>query len=158
MPAMTDTTDLAELDKLLAAIRGYDDPRRAGREWKQVYKLLVKTDLPPGRVTGVVGMRDVPGLVEMLERLRTPGAAPAEEEIDPETLRKALHAFRKRLRLTVLDEESKLGRGPLSKGAVDRDVRAICPPVEWPAAVWQTLVQQGRLRYLGHGLYYLPDK
>mgnify|MGYP006296122407 CR=1 FL=1 len=112
--SMSDPTDLAKLDELLEAIRGYDDPRRAASEWKQVYRLLGKTELPAGRVTAVVGMRDVPGLVELLERLRGGGAGP-EPEIDPETLRKALHAFRKRLKLTVLDEESKLGRGPLSK-------------------------------------------
>ncbi len=152
---MSDPTDLAKLDELLEAIRGYDDPRRAASEWKQVYRLLGKTELPSGRVTAVVGMRDVPGLVELLERLRGGDAGPAHQ-IDPETLRKALHAFRKRLKLTVLDEESKLGRGPLSKGAVSREDRAISPPVEWPEEVWQALVHQGKLRYLGHGLYDLP--
>ena len=31
---------VTKLDELLTAIGGYDDPRRATAEWKQVYKLL----------------------------------------------------------------------------------------------------------------------
>ena len=54
----------------VTAIRGYDDARRAAGEWKQVYKLLHKTDLPAGRVTHVVGMRDVAGLTELIDQLR----------------------------------------------------------------------------------------
>lgn len=156
MPVMSDKETLDALEPLLAAIKDYDDPRQASGEWKQVYKLLGKTDLPSGRITAVVGMRDVAGLSEMLDRLRAPDAAPTDEAIDPETLRKAYRAFRKRLKLTVLDEESQLGRGPLSKGASDRTSHAVSPPVEWPKPVWDALVREGRLRYVGHGLYKLP--
>jgi len=163
IPAMTDETNTTdELDRLLAAIRGYDDPRRAAAEWKQVYRLLGKTDTPPGRITGVVGMRDVAALAEIVERLRSPAEAGAdaagadEAAIDADTLRRAFQAFRKRQKLTVLDDESKLGGGALTKGALPRDARAITPPREWPDAVWRELVRQGRLRYLGHGLYDLP--
>jgi hypothetical protein len=162
MLAMSDEANtVSELERLLAAIRGYDDPRRAAAEWKQVYRLLGKTDTPPGRITGVVGMRDVAALAEIVERLRSPaevdaGTAGDEAEIDADTLRKAYQAFRKRQKLTVLDDESKLGGGALTKGALPRDARAIRPPREWPEAVWRELVRQGRLRYLGHGLYDLP--
>jgi len=152
-----DPTTVAELDRLLAAIRGFADPRRAGEQWKQAYRLLQKTDLPGGRITGVVGMRDVAGLAELIEQLRSPAAATAAEAPDApdaETCRKALLAFRKRLSLTVLDEESKLGRGPLSKGAAS-GTPAITPPTEWPDAVWQELARQGKLRYIGHGFYEL---
>jgi hypothetical protein len=145
---------VGRLEQLLSAVREYDDPRRAGSEWKQIFRTLQKTDVPAGRATAVVGMRDVAGLEALIEQLRTPDAAPAET-IDPDVLRKALKAFRKRLSLTVLDEESQLGRGPLSKGS-DASVAAIEPPKEWPAAVWQELVRQGKLRYAGHGFYELP--
>lgn len=153
----TDPTVLAQLDKLLAAIGGYGDPRRAAAEWKQVYKLLQKTDLPAAAATHVVGMRDVAGLKAVIEQLGAPesvqpvGAA----KPDDDTLRKALHAFRKRLSLTVLDEESRLGYSPLTRGK-EASVAAIQPPNEWPEAVWQELVRQGRLRYIGHGFYELP--
>ena len=148
-----DATMLDKLDELLGAIRGYDDPRRAAREWKDVYRLLQKTDLPQGRITGVVGMRDVTGLASMIEQLRAPEVAEADRP-DSATCRQAMQAFRKRLSLTVLDEESKLGHSPLTKGS-EASVAAIIPPNEWPEAVWQELVRQGKLRYIGHGFYEL---
>jgi len=149
---------VARLDKELTAIRGYDDPRRAAKEWKQVYRLLQKADLPPGRVTGVVGMRDVPALAALIDQLRDPAAA--QRPVDApseETCRRAFQAFRKRLSLTVLDEQSQIGRSPLSKGA-DAGVAAIVPPAEWPKSVWQELVRRGKLRYIGHGFYELAKR
>jgi len=154
---MTDEANLAKLDELLAAIREYEDPRRAGDEWKQVFRLLQKTDIPKGRITGVVGMRSVAELSELIEQLRAPETAAGEQEIDPEVLKKAYEAFRKRLKLTVLDEESTLGRSPLTKGS-GSTVAAIAPPKEWPGEVWQALVRQGKLKYIGHGFYELGNK
>jgi hypothetical protein len=149
-----ETTAVTKLDELLAAIRGYDDPRRAAGEWKQAYRLLGNTPLPAGKVAGVVGMRDVAGLASLIDQLRDPAAAaPAADAPSEDTCRKALQAFRKRLSLTVLDEESKLGRGPLTKGGTG--MAAIVPPGEWPEPVWLELVRQGKLRYTGHGLYEL---
>jgi len=150
-----DPTTLTTLDELVAAIRGYDDPRRASAEWKQAFKLLAKTDLPEARFAHVVGMRDVEQLAELIEQLRSPeAAAETTETPSEEVCKKAFHAFRKRLKLTVLDEESKLGRGPLSKGARE-EAAAIIPPKEWPEAVWQELARQGKLHYIGDGFYEL---
>ena len=149
-----DATDLAKLDDLLAAIRGYEDPRRAAAEWKQVFRLLQQTGLPKGPITGVVGMRDVAGLTQMIDQLHAPTSDIEEDEIDPDVLKKAYEAFRKHLKLTVLDEESTLGRSPLTKGS-GSTVAAIAPPKEWPNEVWQALVRQGKLKYIGHGFYEL---
>jgi hypothetical protein len=149
-----DPTTMTKLDDLLTAIRAFPDPRRAGDQWKQVFKLLSTTGLPAGRITGVVGMRDPARLAELLEQLRAPGGVPTEPPPEAQTLHHALKAFRKRQALTQLDDESKLGHSPLSKGASPRRT-AITPPNEWPDAVWQELVRQGRLRYVGHGLYEL---
>jgi hypothetical protein len=151
-----DAAAMAKLQELLSAVKAMPDPRRATNEWKQVFKLLQPSGLPAGRINGVVGMRDVAGLEALLASLAAPAGPPADDAPDADTLRKALHAFRKRMSLTVLDEESKLGRGPLSKGAVDASQRAITPPADWPAEVWQELVRQGRLHYIGHGFYELP--
>jgi len=155
-----ETTAAAQLDKLLAAIRAYDNPRRAAAEWKQVYRLCQKAGLPDSRFAGVVGMRDAAALAELIDQLREPAqaAAPADaadaDVPDAATCRRALRAFRKRLAVTRLDDESKLGRGPLSKGA-DDSYAAIVPPDEWPEPVWAELVRQGKLRYIGHGFYEL---
>lgn len=76
---------------------------------------------------------------------------------DSHELKKALKAFKKRLKLTRLDEESKLGGGPMSKGG-NSGIVAIQLPAEYPKQIWDELVKQGRLRYAGHGLYELIQK
>ena len=72
----------------------------------------------------------------------------------PEELRKALKAFKKRLKLSRLDDESNLGRGAMTGGKASSIV-AIAPPNQYRQAVWDELVTQGKLRYTGHGLYEL---
>ena len=76
------------------------------------------------------------------------------EDLSPETLKRALKAFKKRLKLTALDEDSRLGRGAFSAGA--QGICAVQPPNQYPAAVWDELCRQGKLRHSGHGLYELP--
>lgn len=152
----SDPTTLTKLDELTTAIKGYDDPRRAGSEWKQVYKLLHKTELPSDRVTHVVGMRDLDRLSELIDQLRNPAAAPEPPHADApdvDTCRKALRAFRKRLALTRLDEESKISNHSALSSGANSQMSAIVPPTEWPDSVWQELVRQDKLRYVGHGFY-----
>jgi hypothetical protein len=158
-PSMTsDPETVAKLDELLAAIRGYDDPRRAAAEWKLVFKLLQKAQLPSAQVAGIVGMRDVGRLSQTIDQLRpTDGAAaaaPAGADVpDSETCKRALTAFRKRSALTRLDEESKISsHSPLSKGK-QAHAAAIVLPDEWPQPVWDELVRQGKIRNIGHGFY-----
>ena len=74
----------------------------------------------------------------------------------PEELRKAMKAFKKRLKLARLDDESSLGRGPMS-GGKSSGIMAIMPPNQYPKAVWDELVARGRLKYAGQGLYQLAD-
>ena len=76
------------------------------------------------------------------------------EDLSPENLRRAMKAFKKRLKLTALDEDSRLGRGALSGGP--KGVCAIQPPNQFPIEVWEELKRQGKLRSSGHGLYEIP--
>lgn len=82
--------------------------------------------------------------------------APAAPEFSKEDLRLAMKAFRKRLKLTRLDDESRLGYGPMSSGNKS-GVAAIRPPDTYPAALWRLLAEQGKLRRDGGGLYSLVD-
>ena len=77
----------------------------------------------------------------------SPTDAPRADEI-----RKAMKAFKKRLKLSRLDDESSLGHGPMSSGRASSIV-AITPPNQYPKAVWDELVARGRLKYSGQGLY-----
>jgi hypothetical protein len=82
--------------------------------------------------------------------------ASAPKGPDKDQLKQALKAFRKRLKLVRLDAESNLGGGPLSGGR-DCGIVAIQPPNQFPDAVWEELVKQGKLRYVGHGMYELTE-
>ena len=87
----------------------------------------------------------------------TAGSTPQEVDAsDPLVLKKAMKAFRKRLKLTRLDEESKLGVGPFSGGKASGIV-AITPPVSFPTEVWEKLAELGRLKKSGRGFYELAD-
>jgi len=82
---------------------------------------------------------------------------PSPDSPTSEELRKALKAFKKRLKLSRLDDESKLGHGPMS-GGKSSGIVAIMPPLQYPKAVWEKLVEQGRLKYAGQGLYQLVSQ
>jgi hypothetical protein len=75
----------------------------------------------------------------------------------PQDLKAALKAFKRRLKLTRLDEESKLGGGPMSGGR-DSGIVAIMPPNQFALAVWEELVRQGKLKKAGGGTYELAEQ
>ena len=79
------------------------------------------------------------------------------EPPDHETLKRAMKAFRKRLKLTRLNEESKLGRSPLT-GGKKSTVVAIMPPHQYPREVWEELVKQEKLKDTGRGFYKLAGE
>ena len=75
---------------------------------------------------------------------------------DREELKRAFKAFKKRLKLTRLDEESRIAGGPLSGGRRS-EIVAITPPNDFPQAVWDELVRQGKLKKAGRGTYELGE-
>jgi hypothetical protein len=88
---------------------------------------------------------------------QSPAAAPtpsAETPPSPEVLKAALKAFKKRIKFTQLDDESRIGRGPMS-GGQKSSIAAITPPDQYPRAVWEELVKQGKLKTASHGMYAL---
>ncbi len=86
----------------------------------------------------------------------TPTPAPEPEPPSKEELRLAMKAFRKRFKLTRLDDESRMGYGPMSSGQKSR-VASITPPNQFPKAVWRELAKQGKLKHDGGGLYSLVE-
>jgi hypothetical protein len=77
-----------------------------------------------------------------------------EPKPSPQELKAALKAFRKRLKLTQLDDQSRIGVGPMSSGR-QSGIVAITPPDQYPQAVWEELARQGKLKRVGSGLYEL---
>ena len=85
----------------------------------------------------------------------SPGGA-AGSELSKEVLKAALKAFKKRLKLTQLDDSSRLGHGPMS-GGQRSTIAGITPPDQYPRAVWEALVAQGKLKHAGHNMYSLAQ-
>jgi hypothetical protein len=69
-----------------------------------------------------------------------------------EELKKALRAFKKRLKLTRLDDDSKIGHGPMSGGSQEQVV-SIQPPAGFGRAIWDELEAKGHLKRDGIGFY-----
>jgi hypothetical protein len=81
-----------------------------------------------------------------------PAEVPSREQ-----LKAAFKAFRKKLKFTRLDAESGLNYGPTT-GGKKFDIVAITPPQQFPKAVWDELVKQGRLKHAGQGTYEIIEE
>ena len=89
----------------------------------------------------------------MSEPENTSAAVPADAPPSHDELNKAYKAFKKRLKLTQLDFDSRIGASPLSGHA--SGIVAISPPREFSKAVWEALVEQGKLKRASQGQYEL---
>ncbi len=74
-----------------------------------------------------------------------------------ETLTRAMKALKKRFKVTRLDDESRLGHDPMSKGS-HSGIVAVRPPTQYPAEVWQALEQKGRVRIDRNGLVEIIEQ
>lgn len=74
----------------------------------------------------------------------------------PQELKAALKAFKKRWKLTRLDDQSRIGVGPMTSGRPSGIV-GISPPIEYPQAVWDELVRQKKLKKVGSQQYGLVE-
>jgi len=71
--------------------------------------------------------------------------------------KRALKAFRKRVKINQLEDDSKLGRSPLT-GAKSQIV-AIRPPAGFGAEIWEAIADKGYLKRDSGGFYELvPGK
>lgn len=83
---------------------------------------------------------------------------PAQKPVIPEdTLHSAMKAFKKRMKLTQLNEDSKLSNRALTGGS-HTQVAAIQPPNNFPREVWDALADRGNLKRDSLGFYkFLKD-
>jgi hypothetical protein len=109
------------------------------------------TEASPAVSQDVVATERVAGDVPPAAVPQAVSSAPSSDN-----LKQALKAFKKRLKLTRLDEESRLGNRTMTGGHKSAVV-AIMPPREFPRGIWEELVRQGRLKPAGSGFYQLVD-
>jgi len=93
---------------------------------------------------------------------RTIGEARAQREaeggydsLDEANLKRALRAFRRKLKNLRRDDESRLGNRYVSSGR-ESNICAITPPTDYPSPVWDKLAESGRLKRAGQGTFELP--
>ena len=171
----------AELAERIEEISRSED-EQAGPIWGAIHKLLLKMKVPPSDIMPIIAARDLDSLHTLLQppsdqtidsspESSPPESSPQEdqsvesspspetatpESINRETLKKAMKAFRKRIKLIRLDHESKLGYGPMTGGRA-ADFNAIMPPQKYPKVVWEALVEDGQLKRAGPGFYMLDE-
>jgi len=75
----------------------------------------------------------------------------------PQEIKAALKAFKKKLKLTRLDDQSRIGVGPMSSGR-ESGIVGIAPPDQYPQSIWDELERQGRLKKIESGLYELVQR
>ena len=75
--------------------------------------------------------------------------------VTEEDMKKALKAFRKRLKMQQLEEDSRLGHSPLT-GAKNRIV-SMRPPAGFGAEVWEELANKGFLKRDGGGFFEIVE-
>jgi hypothetical protein len=88
----------------------------------------------------------------------TPSPTPPEPKPAPsdEDLKRALGAFKKRIKLMRLDQESSLGAGKPMTGGKQSDIDQIQPPNQFPREVWKELAARKLIKDHGQGFYSLP--
>jgi hypothetical protein len=70
-----------------------------------------------------------------------------------EERKRAYKAFKKRLKLARLDDQSGLSRG----GSKQSSIAGITPPTGFPPGIWEELVAEGKLKRQGGGTYSLAQ-
>jgi hypothetical protein len=132
------------------------DPRPDGipnKTWDDARAALAASGETAEDIRAAVAAEDGIAVRAILEEWAS-GRRPLVEH-DREVLRRAMKAFRKRLKVTLLDAESSIAGGPMSSGRRSTII-GIAPPERWARDIWDELVRQGQLRRAGRGTYELP--
>jgi hypothetical protein len=103
-------------------------------------------------LAAAVAARDLALLRGILDQWSS-GKRPFPEH-DRDLLKRAMRAFRKRLGVTQLDDESTVGGGPMSGGRAS-GISGVSPPRDYPREIWLELARQGRLVNAGQGVFEL---
>lgn len=81
------------------------------------------------------------------------GAKPSDPAAREVQLKAAMTMFKKRYKLTRLDDESRLGGGRPVTGGKKSQIAGIVPPREFGREVWEELAKQGKIKDVGGGFY-----
>ena len=126
--------------------------------WALAERLLGRLPVDQGETSRVCADKDADGLLALIDQLENPAPKQAEPlpDFSEDDKAAALRAFKKRLKLMRLSDESRLG-GRYTSGGRTSKIDAIEPPTEFDPKIWKALAQEGRLADTGGGFYGLPE-
>jgi hypothetical protein len=137
----------------LAAKRG-----NSAESWALAARLLGRICNDAAAIEKVVASKEPSALVALLDALEGKAAAAAAVPLptfSASELDAAYRAFHKRLKVSRLADESKLG-GRYTSGGRHSEIDAMQPPDGFPAEIWPALVRAGKLKDAGGGFYREP--
>jgi hypothetical protein len=123
-------------------------------DWAAARAALEASGEAPGELHAIVEARDRAALAALLAAWES--GKILRPVHDRDVLKRAVKAFRKRLKLVRLDEESRIG-GAFSKGERS-GITGVAPPDSFGPDVWAELVRVGRMIDVGHGVLELPPE
>ncbi len=150
---------LEKVRSIVTEIRAVDNPMKILEQWALAGRLLSRMPTDQKAVAEAVKNRDLDALNAIVSALENPTPKTEPQKSAPEVtqadMEAALKAFKKRLKLARLADESKLG-GHYTTGGKQSQIDAIVAPTEFRPEVWKALEKAGRLRHTGQGFYALP--
>lgn len=126
----------------------------SGEIWDRAGQALGQSREKEVELASAIDQRDAAALSSIVSQWGS-GERHLPEQ-DREVLRRALKAFRKKIKVMRLDAESTIGGGATSGGR-QSGIVGITPPDRFPREVWDELARQGRLTDTGNGIYELVD-
>lgn len=151
---------LEKLRSVVDDLRAPKNPMNVLDQWQLAGRLLSRFPVNQPEAARICRERDLPALHAMVAGLEKPAAIKPtetgpESDVSEANMSAALKAFKKRLKLARLADESRLG-GRYTSGGRQSQIDAIQPPSEFPSAVWKALEKAGKLRHTGQGFYAEP--
>jgi hypothetical protein len=146
---------LEKVRSIHAALQAGMPPAKAADEWALAGRLLTRLTRDTTRADQIVKDRDLDGLGLLLDGLEgkiTAVDTTPKPTFPAEEMQKALRAFLKRLHVTKLADESRLG-GRYTSAGRHSAIGAMQPPDGFPDGIWDALARAGKLKDLGQGFY-----
>lgn len=151
---------LQKLRQLVSEIELANTPADAPAAWGLAGRLLSRMPVDQAHIAQTITNQNFPELdaivcgLENPKSTQTPAPASHTPDISKKDMTAAMKAFRKRLKLSRLADESKLGGRQMTSGRAS-EIDAIIPPHEYPQLVWDALAKEGKLKHTGQGFYSL---
>jgi len=180
-----ETIQSNRLSEMVSELWLTDDEKTKVKIWGKVQVALMRMGVDATQVAKVVGKRDLEALARLVAQAdagTVPAPAPGEakprvqsladgrtvgqmrqekaaeggyDSLEEANLKRALRAFRRKIKTYRRDDESSLGGRYVTMGR-ESDICAITPPKEFPMPVWEKLAELGRLKRTGQGTFQLP--